>query len=115
MPHGLSIKQLEMLEAHMYILKKLTKVSPQERKAILQKAPPQLFRALNLVFKLLSDRNLPKKHAHKIKKHNRFLQSTRDLKPSAINRKLQTQHGGFLPALIGAAIPVIGDLLGRLF
>ena len=109
------MKQLELLESHMYILKKLTKVSPQERKAILQNAPPQLFRALNLVFKLLSDKDLPQRHAGKVRKHKRFLQSTQELKPSAIKRKLQTQVGGFLPALIGAAIPVIGDLLGKIF
>ena len=109
------MKQHQLLESHMYILKKLAKVSPQERRNILKNAPPELFRALNIVFKVLSDKDLPKKYSGRIKKHKRFLQSTKDLKSSAIKRKLQHQSGGFLPALIGAAIPVIGDLLGKLF
>ena len=99
----------------MYILKKLATVSPKDRKSILKKAPPQLFQALNLVFKLLSDVNLPKKQAGKIKKHKKFLHSTRELKASAIKRRLQNQSGGFLPALLGAAIPFIGNLLGKIF
>ncbi len=99
----------------MYILKKLVKVSPQERKNILRNAPPQLFQALNLVFKLLSDKNLPKKYAGKIKKHKWFLHSTRELKASAIKRKLQNQSGGFIPQLIGAAIPILGNILGKIF
>ena len=115
MPQRLSVKQLKLLEQHMYILKKLATVSPKDRKAILKNAPPQLFQALNLVFKLVSDVNLPKKQAGKIKKHKRALNSIREMKTSAIKRRLQHQSGGFLPGLISAALPLLGSLLGKIF
>ena len=98
----------------MYIFRKLATVSPKDRKAILKNAPPQLFQALNLVFKLLSDVNLPKKHAGKIQKHKRTLNSIREMKASAIKRKIQSQSGGFA-GLLGAAIPIIGSLLKKIF
>ena len=94
-------------------MKKLSKTSNENRKIILKNAPQELFRALTLVFNLLANEklNLSKKHEHKIKKHRRLIRSSSDLKTSAIKRKLQGQSGGALPAILAAALPIIGSLI----
>ena len=63
----------------------------KERKIILDNSPRELFQALSLVLRILSDQKLPYKDEENIKKHRRFIQSTRDLKQNAINRKLKSQ------------------------
>ena len=60
---------------------------------------------MNLIFRVLNDRNtkLSNKNENKIKKHRRFIQSTSDLKASAIKRKLKNQRGGFWSTLLSTA------------
>ena len=91
------MKNADLLKRNRYILQKLAKVSNTERRKILSNAPSELFQVINLIFRVLNDTNtrLSNKYENKIKKHRRFIQSTSDLKASAIKRKLKNQKGGF--------------------
>ena len=115
MSKRLSLKQKELLRKNQYILKRLAYAKGKERKIILDNSPRELFQALSLVLRILSDQKLPyNKDEENIKKHRRFIQNTRDLKQNAINRKLKSQHGGFLSAILSAALPLISSLIGKL-
>ena len=115
MSNRLSVKDAEMLKRNRYILQKLLKASNADRKTILLNAPPELFQVMNLIFRVLNDTNirLSNKNENKIKKHRRFIQSTSDLKASAIKRKLKNQKGGFWSALLSAALPIITPIVKK--
>ena len=113
MSKHISVKQANMLNRNRYILTKLAKVNAKDRKSILNNAPSELFKVFNLIFKILRDGNLKfsNKQQQKLKKHKRFIQQSSDLKSSAIKRKIQNQRGGFLPAILSAALPIIGSIV----
>ena len=115
MSNRISVKDAEMLKRNHYILQKLSKASNAERKTILSKAPSELFQVMNLIFRVLNDTTiqLSNKNEKKIKKHRRFIQSTSDLKASAIKRKLKNQRGGFWSALLSTALPIITPLVKK--
>ena len=115
MSNHISVKDAEMLKRNHYILQKLLKVSDVERKTILSNAPPELFQVMNLIFRLLNGAaiRLSNKDEKKIKKHRRFIQRTRDLKASAIKRKLKNQKGGFWSALLSAALHIITPIVKK--
>ena len=110
----LSVNQIKLLKQHKYILKKLATANTHDRKRILKNAPTQLFQALNIIFRFLSDDNLnlSGKQAQEVRKHRNFLKLSKDLKTPAIKRKLQGQSGGFLGGLLKVAIPVISKIFG---
>lgn len=108
------MKQKELLRKNQYILNRLASAKDKERKIILDNSPRELFQALSLVLRILSEQKLPYKDEENIKKHRRFIQNTRDLKQNAIKRKLKSQRGGFLPAILSAALPLISSLIGKL-
>ena len=116
MPKRLSIKQKELLKKHEYILERLATASSKERKIILENSPSEIFQVLTLIFRILSDQTikLPQKHEKNIKKHRKFIQTTNDLNRKAIKRKLKSQRGGFLPAILSAALPIISGIIGKL-
>ena len=116
MSKRLSLKQIELLKKHQFILKRLAKSSSKDRTTILKNAPSELFQTLSLVLRILSDQNLKisKKHERNIKKHKSFLKNATDLKQTAIKRKLRNQRGGFLPAILSAALPIIGSIIGSI-
>ena len=113
MPKRLSVKQAKLLNRHRYILKKLSTISSSERKKVFKNAPQDLFRALNIIFEKLANDRIPlsKKQAQAIKKHKRLIRSTSDLKNSAIKRKLQSQSGGALPAILSTILPIIAGII----
>lgn len=106
-----------LIKRNRYIIKKLASVSNAERKKILSKAPSELYKVINLIFKILNDSNtkIPKKHKEKIKQHKRFIQNTTDLKSSAIKRKIMNQKGGFWQALASVFLPLIGPAVKKIF
>ena len=116
MPKRLSVKHAKLLSQHRYILKKLATISGPERKKVLKSAPQELFKVLNIIFEMLAKDQIPltKKHEQTIKKHKRMIRSTSDLKSSAIKRKLQSQSGGALPAILSAVLPILSGLIGKL-
>ena len=115
MSNRISVKDAEMLRRNRYILQKLLKANNADRRTILSNAPPELFQVMNLIFRVLNDTNirLSNKKENKIKKHRRFIQSTSDLKASAIKRKLKNQKGGFWSALLSTALPIIGLIVKK--
>ena len=113
MSKHLSLKQARLIKQHRYILRKLATTNVKNRKLILKNAPSQLFQTLNLIFKLSSKNqlNLSEQQTKKIKRHSNTIRKTSKLSSGAIKRKLQNQKGGFLHAMLSAALPIIGSLI----
>ena len=111
------MNQAKLLKQHRYIMKKLAKSDLATRRTILKNAPSQLFKALNIVFKLLDEDkvNLPPKHSANIKKHKQLIKSTSRLRSADIKDKLIRQRGGALGSILTAILPVIGKLLKGIF
>ena len=109
----ISVKQLKLLKQHRYILQKLATSNTQDRRTILKNAPSELFKVLNLVFKLLNDKNLDlsQRQNKAVMKHKRLIRSTSGLRGSSIKQKLIQQRGGALSTILSAVLPVIGGLI----
>lgn len=114
MSKRIPLNQSKFLNQHRYILRKLSKLDNDKRKKILKSAPSQLFKALDIVFSLIAQNKIPltKKHESVLKKHQRFIKNTTDLKHSAIKRKAQS--GGAFGAILSALIPIIGSVLSKI-
>ena len=112
MPKRISVNQLKLLESHRYILKKLASSSDAKRRTILANAPNQLFKVFEIIFKLIENGqlDLTPHQKNRVKKYNKYIKSTQDLKTSAIRRKLRSQGGGFIGGLLGAVLPTIFSL-----
>ena len=115
MSFNLSVKQKKLLEQHRYILQKLAKLSPKDRKKVFKSAPKQLFEALNIIFKLLAQDKLDLgKHEHNsVKKHKRVLKNFGDLKHHAIKERIQ--KGGSWTTILGTILPIVANVLSSLF
>jgi len=113
MPQRLSVGQVKFLQKHRYIFRKLAEVSNSERKKVLEKAPPQLFKALEIVLGLLATDQIPLSKTQKqvIKKHKRAIKSVSELKRTAIKRRLQS--GGSLAKLLSSVLPVIAGIISK--
>ena len=109
----LSLKQVKLLKKHRYILQKLASTSEQNRRKILKNAPSDLFKTLNLIFRLLDGNqlNLSTNQTHKIKKHKRLIRSASKLHVDAIKGKLSQQKGGALGTILSTVLPIIGGLI----
>ena len=109
----LSVKQIKLLRQHRYILGKLASSDRKDRRKILENAPTELFKVLNMIFRLLADEHLDlsKHQDKKIKKHKRLIRSTSGLKGSRIKRKFTGQSGGTLATILSTVLPVIGGLI----
>ena len=67
MPKHLSVRQIDGIRKHRYILKRIASVDGRTRKNILRKAPNQLFTVIrNVLQYVLND--LPPRQKHKVKK-----------------------------------------------
>lgn len=109
----LSVNQAQLFKKHRYILQKLASTSDKNRKKILKNSPSDLFKTLNLMFKLLDKEyfNLSTKQSNKIKKHKRLIRSTSKLPINSIKGKLTRQKGGALGTILSAVLPIIGSLI----
>ena len=109
----LSLNQARLLKKHRYILQKLSTSNDKDRKIILRNSPNELFKALNLVFKLIATKklDLTEQQIKKIKKHKPMINSTSKLKSSRIKGKLTRQRGGALSAILATVLPILGGLI----
>ena len=57
MSKRLSKQPRELIKRNRYIIQKLASVSDAERKNILSTAPSELYKVINLIFKILNDSN----------------------------------------------------------
>ncbi len=94
-------------------MQKLATTNDKDRKIILRNAPLDLFKALNLVFKLLAGEhlNLTARQNNTIKKHKRLIRSTSGLKNTHIKGKLVRQKGGALSTILATVLPIIGGIV----
>ena len=99
----LSLNQAKLIKKHRYILQKLSTSSDKDRKTILKNSPNDLFKALNLVFKLLAN--------DKIELNENQIKSTSQLRSNNIKGKLTRQRGGALPAILATVLPILGGLI----
>ena len=112
----LSVKQIKLLNQHRYILKNLESASAKDRRDILKNAPPQLFKVLNLVFKLLNEKQLElsSHQTRVVNKHKRLIRSASGLKGAKMQQKMVKQRGGALSTILSVALPVITSLIQSL-
>ena len=102
----LSLNQAKLIKKkHRYILQKLS--------TILKISPNDLFKALNLVFKLLANNKieLNENQIKTIKKHKPMIKSTSQLRLSNIKGKLTRLRGGALPAILATVLPILAGLI----
>ena len=111
-PKRLSVKQIENLRKHRFILEKLASSNLKNRKIILRNSPPELFRVLGLVFDMLANKRLDlNAEQHDIlKKHKKLIRTTSGLKGGGVKQKLIAQRGGALATILKTVLPVIGGL-----
>ncbi len=101
----------------MEILKILKKAKPEQRKALLKVADPDLIICLcECVDNILRGNiKLTKKKTEELGKHAKVLRKIQDRTvPKETKRKLLIQNGGFLPALLAPIIGIAGSLIGDL-
>ena len=86
----LSIKQKKLLRQHKYILQKLSSASDKDKRVILENAPPELFQALRMLYKLLVNKelNLTKSQEKKLIAHRQLIHSIDGLKETELQKKL---------------------------
>ena len=113
MAKRLSLKQAQLIRQHGYILEKLAKSTARDRKTILQNAPSELFKALNLIFRLVANEELElsKSSRNVIKRHKRLIRSTSKLGTRAIKGRLVRQRGGSLPKILSTILPIVGAIV----
>ena len=90
-----------------------TQLTHIDRLKILQNSPSELFKVLNMIFKLLADEklHLSSHQDKKIGKHRRLIRSTSGLKGTHIKRKFSGQSGGTLSSILSTVLPVIAGLV----
>ena len=97
-------------------LKLLQKAPPSLQKAILSKANDELIRCIcdvsHNVLRGTAEISTP--HKKRLTKHKEALRKLVDRKISLKRKRKIIQKGGFLGALLSAAIPVIGGLLSNI-
>lgn len=115
-PKRLSLRQIKLLNQHRYILKKLESSTNKDRKTILKNAPAELFKVLNLVFRMLHKKqlDLSEQQNKQVNKHKRLIRTASGLKGSKMQQKLVKQRGGALSTILSVAIPIISGLIQSL-
>ncbi len=109
----LPVKQRNLLLQHRYILNKLASSSARKRKTILENAPSDLYKALNVIFKLIANDQLElsRKQDNKLGKHRQLIRTASGLTGERIKRKVSHQSGGSLASILATVLPVIASLL----
>ena len=107
------MNQARLIQRHRYILKKLSNSNIKDRKKIFKNAPNDLFKVLDLIFKLLENQKLTlsKKRELEIKPHRKLIRSTSKLTPTSIKTKMVRQTGGSLPKILSTVLPIIGAIV----
>lgn len=86
----LPVNQKKLLRQHKYILQKLSSTSDNNKQVILENAPPELFQALRMLYKLLADKKLilTKSQERKLAAHRQLIHSIGGLKGTELQKKL---------------------------
>ena len=106
------------LKRNFNLLQVLQKAPPKQRKAILSTATRDLVLCISEIVDniLKGNLKLTKKQVARLKRYKNVLRNMANKKVSTkTKQKLLSQKGGFLSALLGPAIGIIGSLLGNVF
>jgi len=108
---------MNRLKKHSSTIRLLHKAKPSVRRAIIANCDKQLVKCLcDIALNILSG-NAPisKQHTKRLLPHKASLRKHVDRKISIRKKQNLLQTGGFLPAIISAALPVVSSLLGGNF
>lgn len=107
------MNQAKTLKRHRYILEKLASSNSKDRKKILENAPSELFKVLNLVFKLINEKKLTlsKRQNTTVNRHKKLIRKASGLKSSGIKAALVKHRGAGLSTILSAVIPVLAGLV----
>ena len=96
-------------------LRTLAREKPKTRKLLLAKAKRPVIDALSecALNVLKGSVKLSDKQKSKLKRFKHYLRELSKKRVSLKKKKAISQLGGFIPALLGAILPVIGSLIGK--
>ena len=105
----------KLIRQHHSALCTLASEKPKTRKILLEKAKRPVIDALSeCALNLLKGSiKLSEKQKKKLKRFKNYLRELANKRVSLKKKKLITQRGGFIPALLSAILPVIGSLIGK--
>lgn len=103
------------VKRNVALLQLLHKSKPAMAKTILKNAPPDLVKALCECSLNVLKGNIKLNAAQKkrLRRYKNILRTLAVKKASAKTRKQMLQKGGFIGALLGPVLGVLGSLLGR--
>ena len=107
----LSVKTLDPIRKHRFILQKLSTANAANRKKMLMNAPGRLFGVFKALCKLVTDGYLS---LGKAKRHKKLASEIGTSKISTIKGMVQ-QHGGAIASIIAGVLPFLAPLISKLF
>ena len=109
-------KSLRRLKRNFNTLKVLRKAPVQQQKYILAHETKDLIECIGeIIGNLLEGKvKLTSMQKRKLQMYKHMLRKIHSKRKTAVTRKLVVQKGGFLSALLGPALGVIGSLLRKL-
>ena len=100
-------------EKNVDYLSVLCKCDPKLRPAIIEQADQQLIKVIcDCIENILSGNvSIPPESKKKLSRHKRLLRELRSKNSLKFKKKKLIQSGGFLPALLGPLLGVVGGLV----
>ena len=105
------MKSLAQVRRHRYILNKLCKAKPAQRKKMLAEAPTQLFSVIKTLCKLADQGHMKLGRA---KKHQKLVKRVSKSNISGI-KGMTKQSGGSFGVILASLVPLIAPLLAKVF
>ena len=105
---------MDRLKRNAFTIKLLCGTNPSLRKAVVEKSKDDLIRCLcDISFNILKGTApISQQHKKQLAKHKSSLRKLIDCQLPLKKKKKIIQSGGFLSALISAAIPLLSSLFG---
>ena len=99
-----------MIKRNRYVLQKIAKSKPKDRKEIFKSAPLKIFNLFKTISKMILDGKC------KIGKAKRYTSLVKRIAKSSVTgiKTLATQQGGAFAAILSAVLPFLVPLLGKL-
>jgi site-specific DNA-adenine methylase len=117
MNRQLYMPPMKRIKSNYHELQVLRRASPELKKAIISNCNKELLNAISEIALNVLQGNieLPVLSRQKLRKHKTALRELADrrkqLRRSAVKRRVLNQRGGFLLPLLGAVLPTIASLL----
>ena len=109
-------RTVKMSKKHFPLLQYLASGKPRIVRAIIKEADPEVMKAICECAHNVLKGNVPmnKSQFTKLKRYRSHLHTLANKKVSQKRKKKTLQTGGFLGALLGAAIPALASVIGGL-